>query len=206
MPVHGRPSSQREAGAPHDSTPGHPSKGAAKLSPVNRMLPRLAKVVGGCAGAAPTRNAFSNVCCCLLPHPCPQVKAVVLRINSPGGSAVASDMIAREVQLLREAGKPVVACMGDVAASGGYYIAGALVLLCWCAARMSCACPRSSWCLPKQSLPVNLSSAGVCAVASHHRHEGWPGALCLSSQVVAWTHRRAVQPRLCSPPPLLPCP
>jgi hypothetical protein len=58
-------------------------------------------------------------CCCLL-----QVKAVVLRINSPGGSAVASDMIAREVQLLRESGKPVVACMGDVAASGGYYIAG----------------------------------------------------------------------------------
>jgi membrane-bound ClpP family serine protease len=53
-----------------------------------------------------------------------QVKAVVLRINSPGGSAVASDMIAREVQLLKESGKPVVACMGDVAASGGYYIAG----------------------------------------------------------------------------------
>lgn len=56
-----------------------------------------------------------------------QVKAVVLRINSPGGSAVASDMIAREVQLLKEAGKPVVACMGDVAASGGYYIAGTSV-------------------------------------------------------------------------------
>jgi protease-4 len=33
-------------------------------------------------------------------------------------------MIAREVQLLKESGKPVVACMGDVAASGGYYIAG----------------------------------------------------------------------------------
>ncbi|WIA17943.1 hypothetical protein OEZ85_009435 [Tetradesmus obliquus] len=53
----------------------------------------------------------------------PQVRAVVLRINSPGGSAVASDMIGREVKLMREAGKPVVACMGDVAASGGYYIA-----------------------------------------------------------------------------------
>jgi hypothetical protein len=60
----------------------------------------------------------------------PQVKAVVLRINSPGGSAVASDMIAREVQLLRDAGKPVVACMGDVAASGGYYIAGACFVVC----------------------------------------------------------------------------
>lgn len=68
-------------------------------------------------------------CCCWFLQLSPQVKAVVLRINSPGGSAVASDMIAREVQLLREAGKPVVACMGDVAASGGYYIAGALVLL-----------------------------------------------------------------------------
>eukprot|EP00879_Flechtneria_rotunda_P033094 GHRR01036625.1.p1 GENE.GHRR01036625.1~~GHRR01036625.1.p1 ORF type:complete len:333 (+),score=114.77 GHRR01036625.1:148-999(+) len=53
----------------------------------------------------------------------PQIKAVVLRINSPGGSAVASDMIAREVELLKQAKKPVVACMGDVAASGGYYIA-----------------------------------------------------------------------------------
>ncbi|KAF8062053.1 sppA [Scenedesmus sp. PABB004] len=52
----------------------------------------------------------------------PQVKAVVLRVSSPGGSAVASDMIAREVELLVAAGKPVVACMGDVAASGGYYI------------------------------------------------------------------------------------
>lgn len=47
-----------------------------------------------------------------------------MRINSPGGSAVASDIIAREITLLRESGKPVVACMGDVAASGGYYIAG----------------------------------------------------------------------------------
>ncbi|KAI8464184.1 MAG: peptidase family S49-domain-containing protein [Monoraphidium minutum] len=51
------------------------------------------------------------------------VKAVVLRINSPGGSAVASDAIHRELQLLVAAGKPVIASMGDVAASGGYYIA-----------------------------------------------------------------------------------
>lgn len=51
------------------------------------------------------------------------VKAVVLRINSPGGSALASDVIWREVQLLKKAGKPVVASMSDVAASGGYYIA-----------------------------------------------------------------------------------
>ncbi|MDF2748568.1 MAG: putative signal peptide peptidase, partial [Propionibacteriaceae bacterium] len=48
---------------------------------------------------------------------------VVLRINSPGGSAVASDAIWREVCRVREAGKPVIVSMGDVAASGGYYIA-----------------------------------------------------------------------------------
>ncbi|MFH0920200.1 MAG: signal peptide peptidase SppA [Fibrobacterota bacterium] len=51
------------------------------------------------------------------------IRAVVLRINSPGGSGVASDVIWREVQRLKEAGKPVVASLGDVAASGGYYIA-----------------------------------------------------------------------------------
>jgi protease-4 len=50
------------------------------------------------------------------------VKAVVLRINSPGGSALASDMIWREI-ILTKAKKPVIASMGDVAASGGYYIA-----------------------------------------------------------------------------------
>ncbi len=51
-----------------------------------------------------------------------KVKAVVLRINSPGGSALASDVIWREVVLCKAA-KPVVVSMGDVAASGGYYIA-----------------------------------------------------------------------------------
>lgn len=49
--------------------------------------------------------------------------AVVLRIDSPGGSMMASEVIRREVAALREAGKPVVASMGTVAASGGYYIA-----------------------------------------------------------------------------------
>ncbi|MBI3141653.1 MAG: signal peptide peptidase SppA [Bacteroidetes bacterium] len=51
-----------------------------------------------------------------------KIKAVVLRVNSPGGSALASDIILREVDLCRQAGKPVVVSMGDVAASGGYYI------------------------------------------------------------------------------------
>lgn len=53
-----------------------------------------------------------------------KVKAVVFRINSPGGSALASEVIWREVELLREV-KPVIVSMGDVAASGGYYIAAA---------------------------------------------------------------------------------
>ncbi|MCC6462210.1 MAG: signal peptide peptidase SppA [Saprospiraceae bacterium] len=51
------------------------------------------------------------------------VKAIVLRVNSPGGSVLASENILREVQLCQQAGKPVVVSMGDVAASGGYYIA-----------------------------------------------------------------------------------
>jgi len=50
------------------------------------------------------------------------VKAIVLRINSPGGSAMASDVIWREVTLAKKV-KPVIASMSDVAASGGYYIA-----------------------------------------------------------------------------------
>lgn len=50
------------------------------------------------------------------------IDAVVLRVNSPGGSALASDIIWREIDLLKKE-KPVVVSMGDVAASGGYYIA-----------------------------------------------------------------------------------
>jgi protease-4 len=56
-------------------------------------------------------------------HDNDRAQAVVLRVESPGGSAVASEVIWREVCRLREAGKPVVVSMGDVAASGGYYIA-----------------------------------------------------------------------------------
>ncbi|MDW7762049.1 MAG: signal peptide peptidase SppA [Acidobacteriota bacterium] len=50
------------------------------------------------------------------------VKAVVLRVDSGGGSAFASEVIRRELELVREAGKPVVSSMGSVAASGGYWI------------------------------------------------------------------------------------
>ncbi len=51
------------------------------------------------------------------------IKAVVFRVNSGGGSAFASEVIRRELQALRDAGKPVVVSMGNVAASGGYWVA-----------------------------------------------------------------------------------
>lgn len=50
------------------------------------------------------------------------VKAVVLRVDSPGGSSFASDLILRQIELTKDAGKPVIISMGDVAASGGYWI------------------------------------------------------------------------------------
>lgn len=53
-----------------------------------------------------------------------KVKAVVMRVNSPGGSALASDIIWREVELTKKV-KPVMVSMGDYAASGGYYISAA---------------------------------------------------------------------------------
>lgn len=68
--------------------------------------------IGGTSLSAQIREARLNE----------DIKAVVLRINSPGGSALASDIIWREV-VLTKAVKPVVVSMGDVAASGGYYIA-----------------------------------------------------------------------------------
>ncbi len=51
-----------------------------------------------------------------------QIKALVLRVNSPGGSGFGSELVRRELELTRQAGKPVVVSMGDVAASGGYWI------------------------------------------------------------------------------------
>ena len=50
------------------------------------------------------------------------IKAIVLRVDSPGGSAFASEQIRRELEVTRKAGKPVVVSMGNVAASGGYWI------------------------------------------------------------------------------------
>lgn len=69
-------------------------------------------VVGGISTANQIRQARED----------DQVKAVVLRVDSPGGSAYASELIRRELELTRAAGKPVVVSMGNVAASGGYWI------------------------------------------------------------------------------------
>jgi len=52
-----------------------------------------------------------------------EIRAVVLRVRSPGGSPIGSELVRRELELTRAAGKPVVVSMGDVAASGGYWIA-----------------------------------------------------------------------------------
>ena len=73
---------------------------------------------------APARMGSSSVAAALrAAREDERVRAVLLRIDSPGGSAVASDTIWREVALTRDAGKPVVVSMAALAGSGGYYIA-----------------------------------------------------------------------------------
>ncbi len=71
--------------------------------------------IGGLSTAALIRKAREDG----------EVKALVLRVDSPGGSAFGAELIRRELELTRAAGKPVVVSMGDVAASGGYWIATA---------------------------------------------------------------------------------
>ncbi len=68
--------------------------------------------VGGLSTAKLIRNARDD----------DDIKAVVLRVNSPGGSAYASELIRRELELTRAAGKPVIISMSNLAASGGYWI------------------------------------------------------------------------------------
>jgi protease IV len=81
-------------------------RGGRQLSPLG------SSAAGGDTIAAALREAGAN----------DDVSAVVLRVDSPGGSVTGSETIWREVVRLREAGKPVVASMGAVAASGGYYV------------------------------------------------------------------------------------
>ena len=81
-------------------------RGGRQLSPLGTSS------AGGDTIAAALREAGAD----------DSVSAVVLRVDSPGGAVTASETIWREVNRLREAGKPVVASMGAVAASGGYYV------------------------------------------------------------------------------------
>lgn len=74
--------------------------------------PETPGMVGGDTTANQIRNARLD----------PKVKAVVLRVNSPGGSVTASELIRSELMAVRLAGKPVVVSMGGMAASGGYWI------------------------------------------------------------------------------------
>ncbi len=71
-----------------------------------------AGTVGGLSTAALVRKAREDE----------KIKAIVLRVNSPGGSAFGSELVRRELELARAAGKPVVISMGNLAASGGYWI------------------------------------------------------------------------------------
>jgi protease IV len=95
-----------------------------------RRLPQIAvvRVHGAIASTAPrvptSRVAtFESIAAALRrARANGRVHGVLLHVDSPGGSALASDLIHREIVLLREK-KPVVACLGDVAASGGYYVA-----------------------------------------------------------------------------------
>ena len=68
--------------------------------------------IGGLSTAELIRKAREN----------DKIKALVLRVNSPGGSAFGSELVRRELELTRKAGKPVVVSMGNLAASGGYWI------------------------------------------------------------------------------------
>jgi len=104
------------AGHPHDSGPtialvygtGLVTRGGGTQTPLLGDAELSAREVGRAF-----RQAFGD----------PEVRAILFRIDSPGGSAVASETIWREVVRAREHGKPVIVSMGDVAGSGGYYIA-----------------------------------------------------------------------------------
>jgi protease-4 len=103
------------AGRPHDSGPkvaliygvGAVERGTGGFSPIS----------GGTMGSDTVAGAFRAA------REDDDVKAIVFRVDSPGGSYVASDTIWRETQLARKAGKPVIVTMGNLAGSGGYFVA-----------------------------------------------------------------------------------
>jgi protease-4 len=104
------------AGRPHDSGKtvaliygvGGVTRGKSDFSPVNGSVTMGSETVAGAFRAAIDDK---------------DVKAILFRVDSPGGSYVASDTIWREVVRARKAGKPVIVSMGDLAGSGGYFVA-----------------------------------------------------------------------------------
>ena len=104
------------AGRPHDHGrtialvygAGGVSRGKSEYSPVNGSQTMGSDTVAGAIRAAVADK---------------DVKAILFRVDSPGGSYVASDTIWREVVNARKAGKPVIVSMGDLAGSGGYFVA-----------------------------------------------------------------------------------
>ncbi len=104
------------AGRPHDDGQtialiygvGAVERGKSSFNPLSGDM-----IMGSDSVAAAFRAAIDDE----------DVKAIVFRVDSPGGSYVASDTIWREVERARKAGKPVVVSMGDLAGSGGYFVA-----------------------------------------------------------------------------------
>ncbi|HYL59070.1 MAG TPA: signal peptide peptidase SppA, partial [Candidatus Acidoferrales bacterium] len=80
---------------------------------ISGEAPATGEFISGVATAAQIERAARDE----------EVKAIVFRVNSPGGSAVGSDLVWRAVREAQGRGKPVVVSMGDVAGSGGYYVA-----------------------------------------------------------------------------------
>jgi protease-4 len=106
----------KRAGGPHRSGPrvaliygtGPIARGRTRFDPLDR---------GSSFGADEVAEAFREA------RSDNRVKAIIFRVDSPGGSAVASELVRHEVVRAREAGKKVVVSMGDVAGSGGYFVA-----------------------------------------------------------------------------------
>ena len=96
------------------AAPGSPS--STRWGRSSRGRARTARSAGPSRGPTPWPRALRQA------REDSGIKAILLRVDSPGGSGTASDVIWREVELARKS-KPVVVSMGDVAASGGYYIA-----------------------------------------------------------------------------------
>src|SRR5207302_118177 len=106
------------------------------------------------------------------------VRAILFRIDSPGGSAVASETIWREVGRARERGKPVIVSMGDTAGSGGYYVAAP--------ADKIVAQPATTWPIER----ARRSPRGGWGGARRPRRRAWPTRWAAMRRRCNWPRRR----------------